>query len=244
MLTWLMGEITQTYMREVLHHELYHIIHVRQFGTLKDDGWAALNAPGFRYGNGGRWHRSPEEQREDSSVRGFVNRYSTSAVEEDQAEVYRYLMVDPNRLLRRSESDEILQRKVLRIKASLRSFCPAIDAAFWERMEKYQRKPRPVAPSQECTQTVVRVKEAAECLEAWSDGYAFLRTGDFEAAAKASEKALELATKAFGPAPFEHRDGSCKPSGVVPQFASLEQGGTPLSAKSCYPRGAVRSGRP
>lgn len=84
------------YARLIIHHELDHLLTYNLFGTFtpSDPGWMALNPPGFNYGNGGAACNAdptvcPHGQH---VVTGFVSGYATSAIEEDKAETYGYLM--------------------------------------------------------------------------------------------------------------------------------------------------------
>jgi hypothetical protein len=67
---------------------------------------------------------------------GFLNQYSMSAPEEDQAEIFAHLMTEPVHMAARLASDDILRSKVERLKASLEAFCPEADAEFWENVEE------------------------------------------------------------------------------------------------------------
>jgi hypothetical protein len=110
------------YMRRVLHHDLYHMIDLRDDGQLGvDPAWASLNPDGFHYGDGGR----NSQDRADTSVLtdaypGFLNHYATTAVEEDKAETFAWLMTDPDELERRSRVDPILAAKTARVRDQAR----------------------------------------------------------------------------------------------------------------------------
>jgi putative zinc-binding metallo-peptidase len=129
------------YMRELIHHEFYHLVQWQQFGHSGDREWAALNSPDFVYGPGGLaavygsdptfWVMPAEEW-----GNGFLNQYSMSAPEEDQAEIFAHLLTKPARVYARLEADDILRRKVERLKASLKQFCRDTDEAFWQQVEE------------------------------------------------------------------------------------------------------------
>ena len=210
----------ETHAREALHHELCHIIYVRRCGAIGDYGWAALNIPGFRYGSGGWWQHDRAAEPAGHVVPGFVNRYSMSAVEEDQAEIYAHLLVEPALMALLTASDEILRKKVFRMKASLESFCPSMDAAFWERAQKLDRKPRrlPAVPGR--TPGVAPSGEDAECLAAWTDGFALQFKGDYPAAARLNERAVELALRVFGP---EHVNTATVLSNLAESYSGMGQ---------------------
>ena len=125
------------YVRGLIHHEFYHCVQWQQFGSTGDRGWAALNSPDFVYGPGGLaanygldptfWVMPAEEW-----GNGFLNQYSMSAPEEDQAEIFAHLLTKPARVDARLRVDDILRRKVERLKASLELFCCEMDESFWE----------------------------------------------------------------------------------------------------------------
>ncbi len=129
----------EEYIRKTIHHELYHIVQQRQFGSSGDPGWSALNRPGFTYGPGGMASRrdptfwvTPTEEWGN----GFLNHYSMSAPEEDQAEIFAHLLTEPARVAERIRTDDILRKKVERLKASLERICPAVNARFWQRVQE------------------------------------------------------------------------------------------------------------
>jgi hypothetical protein len=137
--TW--GRDDEEYVRKAIHHEFYHCVQRRQFGGFGDREWAALNSPGFVYGPGGLaanygpdptfWVMPAEEW-----GNGFLNQYSMSASEEDQAEIFAHLLTEPARMETRLTTDDILRNKVERLKASLERFCPAVDTQFWQHVEE------------------------------------------------------------------------------------------------------------
>ena len=56
----------------------------------------------------------------DPDAKGFINHYSTSALEEDRAEIYQYLIGCPDEAL--NNKDEIVQKKVKRIRDFVMKF--------------------------------------------------------------------------------------------------------------------------
>jgi hypothetical protein len=127
----------EEYVRKHIHHEFYHLVQRCQFGRSGDRGWAALNPPDFGYGPGGKavkfdpsfWIVPAEEW-----GNGFLNRYSMSSPDEDQAEIFSHLLTEPARLEQQLQTDDILRAKVERLKWSLGKFCPAVNAEFWQRV--------------------------------------------------------------------------------------------------------------
>lgn len=133
------GSYSTPYLRKVIHHEFFHIIDYCDDGMLYlDPSWAALNGAGFTYGSGGR---NAQEQGSTSVLTdrypGFLNHYSTTAVEEDKAEVFANMMVDPVYVERRAADDRVLSAKVGRMKKLLARFCPDVNDGFWERVRTH-----------------------------------------------------------------------------------------------------------
>ncbi|OJW16401.1 MAG: hypothetical protein BGO49_18835 [Planctomycetales bacterium 71-10] len=137
------GSHSRSYQRAAIHHEFFHVVDYRDDGQVyRDDAWSALNPKGFRYGPGGR---NVQEDALGSlfadDVPGFLTRYAASGVEEDKAEVFSRLIVAPREVARRAAADPILARKVARMKSLMKSFEPAVDDAFWKRVEGRDQPP-------------------------------------------------------------------------------------------------------
>lgn len=114
------------YQRRVLHHEFFHMVDEVDDGLLyRDDRWSAANPEGFRYGAGGHTAQTTAGTGTLSDNHpGFFDHYSTTGVEEDKAEIFAYLFVDPAELSRRAATDAVLRAKVELMKRLLGEFCP------------------------------------------------------------------------------------------------------------------------
>jgi hypothetical protein len=135
------GTYSKIYLQKVIHHEYFHIIDYRDDGLVyKDERWEALNPAKFKYGSGGR---AAQDLQQTSVLTdkfpGFLNHYSTTAVEEDKAEVFANLMVDFKYVQNRAKKDRVLGTKVDRMKELLAKFCPEMNDKFWEKVEKTKR---------------------------------------------------------------------------------------------------------
>jgi hypothetical protein len=106
------------YIRLVLHHELFHYVDYTDDQTFEDLEWRKLNTPKFKYGNGGHLEREYKEK--DSELKGFLNFYSTTGIEEDKAEIYQFLMLDPTSAL--NHEDIIIKKKANHLKMFLQKF--------------------------------------------------------------------------------------------------------------------------
>ena len=150
------------YLQDVFHHELFHILDLRlgqngsggvdwlRHGTFKDSIWENLNNKNFSYGNGGAFNRhesmfiSIQTTDDDSVVGGFLNKYSTTAVEEDKAEVYAALIRYPDSLF--FSEDPIIQSKAKELQRRLQNFYPEMDDAFWAELSHHSAAgPYPMA---------------------------------------------------------------------------------------------------
>lgn len=106
------------YIRIVFHHELFHYVDWIDDFSYSDSAWEKINTPGFKYGKGGEYER--EWVQLEPNIQGFINHYSTTALEEDRAEIYQYLMGCPDEAL--NNKDMIVQKKVKRIKEFIMKF--------------------------------------------------------------------------------------------------------------------------
>ena len=139
------GRHDEGYVRKVIHHEFFHIVDLKDDGRLyEDERWAKLNPPGFKYGPGGaKLQDDPTVTVTGRDEPGFLNRYATAGVEEDKAEVFAHMMVEPAALATRIKTDKYMRAKVERMRELLAEFCPKADDAFWTAVEKAERHPAP-----------------------------------------------------------------------------------------------------
>lgn len=125
------------FLRRLLDHELFHFADFADDGVLKrDPAWAKLNDHYFVYGDGGRFMRQPGVARLNPDLPGFVSKYATSALEEDKAETFAFMMVAPHAVARIAARDAIVRAKVRAIRAQLFRLSPALNDAFWRRVAK------------------------------------------------------------------------------------------------------------
>lgn len=136
------GRHSELYVRKVIHHEFFHIIDLRDDGQLyEDERWARLNPPGFKYGPGGvRLQDDPTVTVTGKEAPGFLNRYGMSGVEEDKAELFAHMMVEPEVVADRARRDAYVRAKVERMRELLEQFSPRMDAAFWKTVERKEPK--------------------------------------------------------------------------------------------------------
>ena len=123
------------------HAQCRDIIDFRDDGLVyKDERWQALNPADFKYGSGGK----NAQETKDTSVLtdkypGFLNHYSTTGVEEDKAEVFANLMVEPGYLAERMKTDRVLKAKTERMRELLKDFCSDMNDKFWDTVKNAKR---------------------------------------------------------------------------------------------------------
>jgi len=129
------------YMAAVIHHEFFHMVDYRDDGQLyRDDAWSALNPPGFKYGNGGKnWQGDGKTTLFTDKYPGFLTHYMTTGVEEDKAELFAQLVVNPVHVKARAKTDAVLKAKIARLKHLLKSFCSDVNDEWWKKVEKVDR---------------------------------------------------------------------------------------------------------
>jgi len=135
------GRHDDAYVRKVIHHEFYHIVDLRDDGHLyEDERWAALNPPEFKYGMGGaKLQDDPTVTVTGRDAPGFMNRYAAAGVEEDKAELFAHLMVEPKAMAARAEKDKYVRLKVERMHELMLAFSAKADKDFWAAVEKVKR---------------------------------------------------------------------------------------------------------
>jgi hypothetical protein len=107
-----LGSRGQQIMASIIHHENFHMADFQgDMSTRIDPNWAALNQANFQYGTGGEDMQSQDVTQWDDRIVGLLNRYSTSAIEEDKAELFAAFMWAPNDLRLRASRDAVIANK-------------------------------------------------------------------------------------------------------------------------------------
>jgi len=124
--------------RHSFHHELWHMVDYSLNGNdfdVCDQAWGALNPKGFKYGSGGKHMRTDSTSSQLSSAPSseFLNRYSTSSVAEDKAEIWAALMCYQHVL-----TSDALRSKARLLQQRAHSVCSEMDEEWWRRVRKTQ----------------------------------------------------------------------------------------------------------
>ncbi len=131
---WLDAEVGSRlpeYGRLAMHHDFFHMIDDAIRPGRQDRAWAALNGPNVRYGIGGWWMQKGGAGAMRKDLPGFLTAYSTSAVEEDKAEVFSHLIGTSAFVEERMAADPVIKAKVERLKQLVVTFEPAMDESWW-----------------------------------------------------------------------------------------------------------------
>lgn len=128
-----LGAHSPGYQRSVIHHEFFHMMDYRM-GKLKvDPEWAALNPQGFKYGEGGAKMRTSGVGNLTKDIPGFLTLYGTAALEEDKAELFAHLIVNPKFVMAQAETDSVLAAKIGLLKRRMREYDAGFSEEFWPR---------------------------------------------------------------------------------------------------------------
>lgn len=125
------------YAREVLHHEFDHLITFNDFGSYNpsDPTWQSYNPSGFAYGNGGASCYQPSNSclTGEHPAPGFATGYAASAIEEDKAELYAYMMtgIYYHHLESWLPADPNLNAKVNNYKQFISSHSPEMSGSYF-----------------------------------------------------------------------------------------------------------------
>ncbi|HVT13335.1 MAG TPA: putative zinc-binding metallopeptidase [Fimbriimonadaceae bacterium] len=129
-----LGSYNLHYQRTVIHHEFFHLVDKRMRLLDTDMEWSRLNPSGFHYGDGGSKMRTLGVGELTDKIPGFLTPYSTSAIEEDKAELFAHMIVDGPYVRKRASADPILAAKIALLRQRLTRFDPNMGEPFWSKV--------------------------------------------------------------------------------------------------------------
>lgn len=116
-------DTTPSFLRRLVHHEVFHFVDFADDRVLEvDEAWSALNDRFFSYGSGGRFERAPGASLLGSGRPGFFTEYAMAALEEDKAEVFSFMMSEPEAARGVARRDAVVGDKWRAIERQLRAF--------------------------------------------------------------------------------------------------------------------------
>ncbi len=119
-------KFNEDYFERVIHHEVFHIIHLQHKSIFNDEEWIRFNNSNFKYAECSTCTKkiSLEQYQE---TKGFFTEYSKSTASEDMAEVYSHMIyLKKTEINQIRKSDPILNNKISYIKNRIKE----IDNSF------------------------------------------------------------------------------------------------------------------
>jgi hypothetical protein len=119
-------KFNENYFERVIHHEVFHIIHLQHKSIFKEEEWIKFNNSNFKYAECSTCTKkiSLEQYQE---TKGFFTEYSKSTASEDMAEVYSHMIFLKEKEINQiRKSDPILNNKISYIENRIKE----IDNSF------------------------------------------------------------------------------------------------------------------
>lgn len=128
------GDQDLDYRRLIIHREFFHIVDFRDDGwVFSDVRWESINPKAFKYDRQRGFAMKPDPRGSviTDSLPGFLTPRAKTGVAQDKAEIFAQLILYPSLVKDRAHKDEIVGRKVARMKRLLARFSPDMGASFW-----------------------------------------------------------------------------------------------------------------
>ena len=119
-------KFNEDYFERVIHHEVFHIIHLQHKRIFNEEEWIRFNNSNFKYAECSTCTKkiSLEQYQE---TKGFFTEYSKSTASEDMAEVYSHMIFLKEKEINQiRKSDPILNNKISYIENRIKE----IDNSF------------------------------------------------------------------------------------------------------------------
>jgi len=119
-------KFNEKYFERVIHHEVFHVIHLQHKNIFNEEEWTKFNNSKFKYAECSTCTKniSLEQYQE---TKGFFTEYSKSTASEDMAEVYSHMIYLKKKEINQiRKSDPILNNKISYIENKIKE----IDNSF------------------------------------------------------------------------------------------------------------------
>ena len=119
-------KFNEDYFERVIHHEVFHIIHLQHKSIFNEEEWIKFNNSNFKYAECSTCTENIglEQYKE---TKGFFTEYSKSTASEDMAEVYSHMIFLKEKEINQiRKSDPILNNKISYIENKIKE----IDKTF------------------------------------------------------------------------------------------------------------------
>ena len=119
-------KFNEDYFERVIHHEVFHIIHLQHKSIFNEEEWIRFNNSNFKYAECSTCTKKISlEQYQETN--GFFTEYSKSTASEDMAEVYSHMIhLKKTKINQIRKSDPILNNKISYIEKRIKK----IDNSF------------------------------------------------------------------------------------------------------------------
>jgi len=119
-------KFNEDYFERVIHHEVFHIMHLQYKEVFNEEEWIKFNNLEFKYAKCSTCTKNIGlEQYQET--KGFFTEYSKSTASEDMAEVYSHMIfLDKKKIKKIRKSDPILNNKISYIENKIKK----IDNSF------------------------------------------------------------------------------------------------------------------
>ena len=116
----------ENYFERVIHHEVFHVMHLQHKEVFNEEEWIKFNNSNFKYAECSTCTENIglEQYKE---TKGFFTEYSKSTASEDMAEVYSHMIFLKEKEINQiRKSDPILNNKISYIENKIKE----IDSSF------------------------------------------------------------------------------------------------------------------
>ena len=105
-------KFNEDYFERVIHHELFHVMHLQHKSIFNEEEWIRFNNSNFKYAECSTCTKKISlEQYQETN--GFFTEYSKSTASEDMAEVYSHMIhLKKTKINQIRKSDPILNNKI------------------------------------------------------------------------------------------------------------------------------------
>ena len=119
-------KFNENYFERVIHHEVFHVMHLQHKEVFNEEEWIKFNNSKFKYAECSTCTKNIglEQYKE---TKGFFTEYSKSTASEDMAEVYSHMIFLTEKEINQiRKSDPILDNKISYIENKIKE----IDSSF------------------------------------------------------------------------------------------------------------------
>jgi hypothetical protein len=119
-------KFNEDYFERVIHHEVFHIIHLQHKSIFNEEEWIKFNNSNFKYAECSTCTKKISLA-QYQETKGFFTEYSKSTASEDMAEVYSHMIFLKEKEINQiRKSDPILNNKISYIENRIKE----IDNSF------------------------------------------------------------------------------------------------------------------